>query len=45
MRLTAREIYEKLINADKILQLAGQIRFYLIAGGVRFLASHIEGLN
>lgn len=29
MRLTAREIYEKLINADQILQLAGQIRFYL----------------
>ena len=29
MRLTAREVYDKLINEDQILQLKGQIRFYL----------------
>ena len=29
MRLTAQEIYDKLINEDQILQLKGQIHFYL----------------
>lgn len=29
MRLTAQEVYDKLVNEDKILELAGQIRFYL----------------
>lgn len=29
MRLTAQEVYNKLVNEDKILELAGQIRFYL----------------
>ena len=29
MRLTAQEIYNKLINEDKILTLKGQINFYL----------------
>ena len=29
MRLTAQEVYEKLINEDNILQLEGQIKFYL----------------
>lgn len=29
MRLTAQEIYNKLINEDKILELKGQIKFYL----------------
>ncbi len=29
MRLTAQEVYDKLINEDQILQLKGQIRFYL----------------
>ena len=29
MRLTAQEVYDKLINEDRILQLKGQIRFYL----------------
>ncbi len=28
MRLTAQEIYDKLINEDKILELQGQIKFY-----------------
>lgn len=29
MRLTAREIYDKLINEDRITELEGQIKFYL----------------
>ncbi len=29
MRLSAQEIYDKLLNEDHILQLEGQIRFYL----------------
>lgn len=29
MRLTACEIYDKLVNEDKILELKGQIKFYL----------------
>lgn len=29
MRLTAAEIYTKLINDDKVLELNGQIRFFL----------------
>ncbi len=29
MRLTARQVYDKLINEDKILELKGQIKFYL----------------
>lgn len=29
MRLTAQEVYDKLINEDQILRLTGQIRFYL----------------
>lgn len=29
MKLTAQQIYEKLINEDKILKLKGQIKFYL----------------
>ena len=29
MKLSAQEIYEKLLNDDKILELKGQIRFYL----------------
>ncbi len=29
MRLTAQEVYNKLVNEDKILELKGQIRFYL----------------
>lgn len=29
MRLSAQEIYEKLVNYDHILELEGQIRFYL----------------
>lgn len=29
MRLTAQEVYDKLVNEDKILELAGQIKFYL----------------
>lgn len=28
MRLSAREVYDKLINEDKILELQGQIRFF-----------------
>ena len=29
MRLTSQEVYDKLINEDRILELQGQIRFYL----------------
>ena len=29
MRLTAQEVYDKLVNEDGILQLEGQIKFYL----------------
>lgn len=29
MKLTAQEVYDKLINEDKILELKGQIKFYL----------------
>lgn len=29
MRLTAKDVYDKLVNEDKILELTGQIRFYL----------------
>ncbi len=29
MRLTAQQVYDKLINEDKILEINGQIRFYL----------------
>lgn len=29
MRLTAKQVYEKLVNEDKILELKGQIKFYL----------------
>ncbi len=29
MRLTARQVYDRLINEDKILELKGQIKFYL----------------
>ena len=29
MRLTAQEIYEHLINNDHILEIEGQIKFYL----------------
>lgn len=29
MKLTAQEVYEKLVKEDKILELKGQIRFYL----------------
>lgn len=29
MRLTSQEVYDKLINEDKILELKGQIRFFL----------------
>ena len=29
MRLTAQEVYDKLVNEDKILELKGQIKFYL----------------
>lgn len=29
MRLTAEQIYEKLMNDDQILSLEGQIKFYL----------------
>ena len=28
MRLTAQQVYDKLINEDKILELQGQIRFF-----------------
>lgn len=28
MRLTAQEVYNKLIDDDKILELQGQIKFY-----------------
>lgn len=28
MRLSAKQIYEKLVNEDKILELEGQIKFY-----------------
>lgn len=28
MRLTSQEVYEKLVNEDKILELQGQIKFY-----------------
>lgn len=28
MRLTGREVYEKLIHEDKILELQGQIKFF-----------------
>jgi hypothetical protein len=30
MRLTAQQVYDKLINEDKILELQGQIRFFLV---------------
>ena len=29
MRLTARQVYDKLVNEDRITELEGQIRFYL----------------
>ena len=29
MRLTAQQVYDKLINEDKLLRLEGQIKFYL----------------
>lgn len=29
MRITAQEVYEKLINEDKIFEIQGQIKFYL----------------
>lgn len=29
MRLTAQQVYDKLVNEDKILEIQGQIRFYL----------------
>lgn len=29
MRLTSREIYNKLLNEDKILEIKGQIKFFL----------------
>ena len=29
MRLTAQEVYDKLLNEDEILTLKGQIRFFL----------------
>ncbi len=29
MRLTALEIYEKLLDEDKLLEIEGQIRFFL----------------
>ena len=29
MKLTAQEVYDKLVNSDKILQVTGQIRFFL----------------
>ena len=29
MKLTAQQVYDKLINEDKILELQGQIRFFL----------------
>lgn len=28
MRLTAQQVYDKLINEDRILELQGQIRFF-----------------
>ena len=28
-KLTAKQIYAKLVDEDKILEVAGQIRFYL----------------
>ena len=28
MRLTAQQVYDKLINDDKVLELEGQIKFY-----------------
>ena len=37
MRLTAQEVYDKLINEDGILQLEGQIKFYLVlANGLSY---------
>lgn len=38
MRLTSQEVYDKLINEDKILKLKGQIRFYL--GDVDIIVHH-----
>ena len=29
MKLTAEQVYEKLLNEDKILEQKGQIKFYL----------------
>lgn len=29
MRITAGEVYEKLVNDDKILELKGQLTFFL----------------
>ena len=38
MKLTAQEIYNKLINEDQILTLVGQIRFHL--GDVDIIVKH-----
>lgn len=29
MRLTAQQVYDKLINEDRLLELEGQIKFFL----------------
>lgn len=28
MRLSSQQVYDKLVNEDKVLELEGQIRFY-----------------
>lgn len=38
MRLTAEQVYDKLLNEDKILTAKGQIRFYL--GDVNIIVKH-----
>ena len=40
MRLTAQEVYDKLVNEDGILQLEGQIKFYL--GDVNIIVKQRE---
>ena len=42
MRLTAQEVYDKLVNEDGILQLEGQIKFYL--GDVNIIVKQREML-
>ena len=37
MRLTAQQVYDKLINEDAILTLEGQIKFFLFSDASRLL--------